>query len=28
MITVDGNGWFATNVPAHDAVAIHVGARL
>ncbi|MFG2100771.1 alpha-amylase family glycosyl hydrolase [Micromonospora echinaurantiaca] len=28
VITVDGNGWFAANIPAHDAVAIHVGARL
>ncbi|MFC8619776.1 alpha-amylase family protein [Micromonospora purpureochromogenes] len=28
VITVDANGWFAANIPAHDAVAIHVGARL
>ncbi|QGN47439.1 alpha-amylase [Micromonospora sp. WMMD558] len=28
VITVDGNGWFAATVPAHDAIAIHVGARL
>ncbi|MGS2615902.1 alpha-amylase family glycosyl hydrolase [Micromonospora sp. LZ34] len=28
VITVDGNGWFAAHIPAHDAVAIHVGARL
>ena len=26
MITVDGSGWFAANVPAHDAIAIHIGA--
>ncbi|MBM0259108.1 alpha-amylase family protein [Micromonospora sp. 4G55] len=28
VITVDANGWFAANIPAHDAVAIHVGAKL
>lgn len=28
VITVDSNGWFPANIPAHDAVAIHVGARL
>ncbi|MFI9642549.1 alpha-amylase family protein [Micromonospora sp. NPDC051925] len=28
VITVDSTGWFAANVPAHDAVAIHVDARL
>ncbi|MEH1055385.1 alpha-amylase family protein [Micromonospora sp. CPCC 206171] len=28
VVTVDANGWFAANIPAHDAVAIHVGARL
>ncbi|MEV6800591.1 alpha-amylase family protein [Micromonospora rifamycinica] len=28
VITVDAAGWFAATVPAHDAVAIHVGARL
>jgi hypothetical protein len=27
VITVDANGWFAANIPAHDAVAIHIGAR-
>ncbi|SCE98847.1 alpha-amylase [Micromonospora purpureochromogenes] len=28
LITVDANGWFAATIPAHDGVAIHVGARL
>jgi alpha-amylase len=28
VITVDGGGWFAANVAAHDAVAIHAGARI
>jgi alpha-amylase len=28
VITVDSGGWFTANVPAHDAVALHVGARL
>ncbi|MFF5171810.1 alpha-amylase family protein [Micromonospora sp. NPDC000089] len=28
VITVDGSGWFAANIAAHDAVAIHVGAKL
>lgn len=28
VITVDANGWFQANIPAHDAVAIHVGARI
>ncbi|MDX5460137.1 alpha-amylase [Micromonospora tulbaghiae] len=28
VITVDSAGWFAANVPAHDAIAIHIGAKL
>ncbi len=28
VITVDGNGWFAADVPAHDGVAIHAGAKI
>lgn len=28
VITVGAGGWFQANVPAHDAVAIHAGARL
>jgi alpha-amylase len=28
VLTVDAGGWFAVDVPAHDAVAIHTGARL
>ncbi|SCL22604.1 alpha-amylase [Micromonospora inyonensis] len=28
VVTVDSAGWFAANVAAHDAIAIHVGARL
>ncbi|MBO4206464.1 alpha-amylase [Micromonospora echinofusca] len=28
VITVDSGGWFRADIPAHDAVAIHVGARL
>lgn len=28
VITVDANGWFAASIPAHDAVAIHAGARV
>ncbi|MEV0715543.1 alpha-amylase family protein [Asanoa sp. NPDC050611] len=28
VITVDGGGWFAANIPAHDAVALHIGAKL
>jgi len=28
VITVDSAGWFTANVAAHDAVAIHIGARL
>ncbi|MEE3918081.1 alpha amylase C-terminal domain-containing protein [Micromonospora sp. BRA006-A] len=28
LITVDSSGWFAANVPAHDAIAIHIGAKL
>jgi alpha-amylase len=28
VITVDANGWFGADVPAHDAVAIHVGAKV
>ncbi|MDG4825371.1 alpha-amylase family protein [Asanoa sp. WMMD1127] len=28
VITVDSGGWFSANVAAHDAVAIHIGARL
>ena len=28
VITVDSSGWFAANVPAHDAIAIHIGAKL
>ena len=28
VITVDANGWFQANIPAHDAVAIHTGAKV
>lgn len=28
VYTVDAGGWFTANVAAHDAVALHVGARL
>ncbi|MET9299419.1 alpha-amylase family protein [Micromonospora aurantiaca] len=28
VITVDSSGWFAANVPAHDGIAIHIGAKL
>jgi alpha-amylase len=28
VITVDSYGWFAANIPAHDAVAIHIGAKI
>jgi alpha-amylase len=28
VITVDSGGWFVANVAAHDAVAIHAGARI
>jgi alpha-amylase len=28
VITVGSGGWFTANVPAHDAVALHIGARL
>jgi alpha-amylase len=28
VITVDGGGWFAANVAAHDAVAVHIGAKI
>ena len=28
VITVDANGWFPANVPAHDAVAVHIGAKI
>ncbi|MEH1011785.1 alpha-amylase family protein [Micromonospora sp. CPCC 206060] len=28
VITVDSGGWFRADIPAHDAVAIHAGARL
>jgi alpha-amylase len=28
VITVDASGWFAANIPAHDAVAIHIGAKI
>lgn len=28
VITVDANGWFPANIPAHDAVAIHTGAKI
>lgn len=28
VITVDSGGWFAADVPAYDAVAIHVGAKV
>ncbi|BCJ77989.1 alpha-amylase [Catellatospora sp. IY07-71] len=28
VITVDANGWFAANVAAHDAIAIHVNAKI
>ena len=27
VVTVDSSGWFRADVPAHDAVALHVGAR-
>ena len=28
VVTVDSAGWFRANIPAHDAVAIHSGARI
>jgi alpha-amylase len=28
VITVDTSGWFGATVPAHDAVAVHSGARV
>jgi alpha-amylase len=28
VITVDANGWFGADVPRHDAVAIHAGAKI
>ncbi|MFJ1541514.1 alpha-amylase family protein [Micromonospora chalcea] len=28
VITVDSSGWFAANIAAHDAIAIHIGAKL
>ena len=28
VYTVDSGGWFRADIPAHDAVALHVGARL
>ena len=28
VVTVDAGGWFAATVNAHDAVAIHIGAKL
>lgn len=28
VYTVDANGWFRADVAAHDAIALHVGARL
>ncbi|MBF5032565.1 MULTISPECIES: alpha-amylase family protein [unclassified Micromonospora] len=28
VITVDSSGWFAANVPAHDGIALHIGAKL
>jgi alpha-amylase len=28
VYTVDAGGWFGANVPAHDAVALHIGARV
>jgi alpha-amylase len=28
VITVEAGGWFGADIPAHDAVAIHVGARV
>ncbi|WP_405090728.1 alpha-amylase family protein [Micromonospora sp. NBC_01392] len=28
VITVDSSGWFAATVNAHDAIAIHVGAKV
>ncbi|MFD0593739.1 alpha amylase C-terminal domain-containing protein [Catellatospora coxensis] len=28
VITVDASGWFAANVAAHDAIAIHVNAKI
>ncbi|MBB5868682.1 alpha-amylase [Allocatelliglobosispora scoriae] len=28
VITVDANGWFTANIVAHDAVAIHSGAKI
>ncbi|GIF75931.1 alpha-amylase [Asanoa siamensis] len=27
-ITVDAGGWFSANIAAHDAVALHIGAKL
>jgi hypothetical protein len=28
VITVDASGWFQADVPAHDAVALHTGAKV
>jgi alpha-amylase len=28
VLTVDSSGWFAADIPAHDAVALHVGAKI
>jgi alpha-amylase len=28
IITVDSGGWFGADIPAHDAIAIHAGARI
>jgi alpha-amylase len=28
VITVDASGWFQANIAAHDAVAIHTGAKV
>jgi alpha-amylase len=28
VLTVDSGGWFAADIPAHDAVALHIGAKI
>jgi alpha-amylase len=28
VITVDSSGWFQADLPAHDAVALHIGAKV
>jgi alpha-amylase len=28
VLTVDSGGWFRADIPAHDAVALHIGAKI